>query len=57
MDNLQVFLLWPEENHAKKIYRENEICMSYGTPKEMHEMNAKTLMTFSYDPTHTKTRD
>jgi len=54
MDNLLVFLLWPEENRAKRIYRGNGIFMPCGAPKGM---NAKTLMTFSYDLTHTKAQD
>jgi hypothetical protein len=54
MDNLQVFLLLSEENHAKQIYQGNGIFMPCGTPREM---NVRILMTFLYDLTHTKTRD
>jgi hypothetical protein len=53
MDNLQVFPLWPEENRAKKIYQGNGIFMPCVAPKEM---NAKTLMSFSYDLTRSKAR-
>jgi hypothetical protein len=53
MDNLQIFPLWQEENRAKKIYQGNGIFMPCGAPKGM---NAKTLMSFSYDLTRAKAR-
>ena len=53
MDNLQVFPLWPKENRTKKFTREMGPSRLAAPFKDM---NAKALMTFSYDLTRAKTR-